>query len=212
MTPVSIEPAQPEGFWGRVSAATSSFSFPRSDGYAAALEGVYASRGLSTAAASYREVYAEFNGGVSSPGAVRSLVRPALDHWPEVPRALLLVGDGNDDPLGYTTGFVPPAPLFRTLGDSQHRFGTGDDGFVTVHQEAVLPEIPVSRIPASTGQELQVYLDRLSAVESAGISGGWTNRVTLSGPHAMTFANPAKARLPLAPNTLMVLRFQRAKE
>lgn len=41
---------------------------------------------------------------------------------------------------------------------------------------------------------------------------GDPNRVTLSGPHTMTFANPAKARLPLGPNTLMVLRFQRAAE
>lgn len=38
------------------------------------------------------------------------------------------------------------------------------------------------------------------------------DRVTLSGPQTMTFVNPAKARLPLGPNTLMVLRFQRAKE
>ena len=36
------------------------------------------------------------------------------------------------------------------------------------------------------------------------------NRVTMSGPNAMTFGNPAKARLPLSPNTLLVLRFQRA--
>lgn len=38
------------------------------------------------------------------------------------------------------------------------------------------------------------------------------NRVTLSGPNAMTFRNPAKARLPLSPNTLLVLRFQRAAQ
>ena len=36
------------------------------------------------------------------------------------------------------------------------------------------------------------------------------NRVTLSGPNAMTFGNPARPRLPLSPNTLLVLRFQRA--
>jgi hypothetical protein len=195
LIPGSIEPAQPGRILGTAVSGDIILLLPEElMGYAAALEAVYASRGLSTAAASYREVYDEFNGGVSSPGAVRSLVRHALDHWPEVPRGLLLVGDGNYDPMGYTTGFVPPAPLFRTLGDSQRRFGTGDDGFVMVHQEAVVPEIPVSRIPASTGQELQVYLDRLAAVESAGMSGGWANRVTLSADDEWNGVNISETR------------------
>ncbi len=195
LTPASIGPAQPGRILGTALSGDVILLLPEEMmGYAAALEAVYAFRGLSAATISYREVYDEFNGGVVSPGAVRSLVRHALDHWPEVPRALLLVGDGNYDPMGHTTGFSPPAPLFRTLGDSQQRFGAGDDGFVTVHQGAILPEIPVSRIPVSTGQELQMYLDRLSAVENAGASGGWANRIVISADDEWNGSNITEVR------------------
>lgn len=147
---------------------------------AAALEAVYAARGLTVALASYREVYDEFNQGVESPGAVRSFVRHALDHWAQPPRALLLVGDSNHDPLGHVTGLPPVAPLFRIVGNSTTRFGAGDDGFVMVHDGATLPEIPVSRIPASTRVELQAYIDKLISHGTASSGGSWANRVIVA--------------------------------
>lgn len=181
-TPFSIEPAQPGRIVGTGLQGDIAVLVP--DGMlddARGLEAVYGARGYSVAMATYREVYDEFNQGVESPGAVRSFVRHALDHWHNPPRALLLVGDGNYDPLGRTTGFRPPAPIWRTLGlSSDNRRGAGDDGFVTVSPEAFLPEIPVSRIPVSTGQELQAYLSRLLSYEQASGSGGWANRIILA--------------------------------
>lgn len=148
--------------------------------YAAAIEAVYAARGLRIVPASYREVYDEFNQGVESPGAVRSLVRHALDHWTDPPQALLLVGDSNHDPLGHSTGSRPVAPLFRTIGESYTKYGAGDDGFVTVHEGAIAPELPVSRLAVSTGAELQEYLDKLIAFERVRADGAWANRVIIA--------------------------------
>jgi hypothetical protein len=181
-TPVSIQPAQPgrivgSGIQGDVLILVPEHLWEHARGF----EAVYGARGFSVAMATYREVYDEFNQGVESPGAVRSMVRHALDYWDDPPQALLLVGSSNYDPLGHTTGSRPPAPLWRTIGSSSTRSGAGDDGFVTVHEGAVLPEIPVSRIPVSTGQQLQAYLLKLFSYQHALTGGGsWLNRVVLA--------------------------------
>ncbi len=181
LTPASIEYAQPGRIVGTGLQGDVIVLLPESFmEFSAPIGAFYAARGLTIAAASYREVYDEFNQGVESPGAVRSMVRHALDNWVNPPQSLLLIGDSNHDPLGYTTGERPIAPLFRTVGPSQYKLGAGDDGFVTVHEGAVFPEIPVSRIPVSNALEMQAYLDKLAAYESALNSGTWANRVVLA--------------------------------
>lgn len=179
--PASISYAQPGRIVGTGQEGDVIVLFPEGlVEYAPAVEAVYSARGLSIFTATYREVYDEFNQGVESPGAVRSLVRHALDNWTVPPQALLLVGDSNHDPLGHSTGERPLAPLFRTIGESNDKYGAGDGGFVTVHEGAAAPEIPVSRISVSSGAELQEYLDRLVAYESALTDGSWANRVVVA--------------------------------
>jgi len=181
LQPASVEYAQPGRIVGTGLEGDVLVLFPESlIEYASAIEAVYAARGLSVFPATYREVYDEFNQGVESPGAVRSFVRHALDHWAVPPQALLLVGDSNHDPLGHSTGGRPLSPLFRTIGASDNKYGAGDGGFVTVHEGAIAPEIPVSRLPVSSGAELQEYLDRLAAFEQSSSDGTWANRVIIA--------------------------------
>lgn len=181
LQPASVEYAQPGRIVGTGVEGDVIVLFPEAFmEYASAIEAIYAARGLTIVPASYREVYDEFNQGVESPGAVRSFVRHALDHWTNPPQALLLVGDSNHDPLGHSTGERPVAPLFRTIGESLTRYGAGDGGFVTVHDGAEAPELPVSRLPVSSGAELQEYLDKLIAFERALADGAWANRVIIA--------------------------------
>ncbi len=181
LQPASIEYAQPGRIVGTGLEGDVIVLFPESlMEFASAIEAVYAARGLTIVPASYSEVYDEFNQGVESPGAVRSFVRHALDHWANPPQALLLVGDSNHDPLGHTTGERPLSPLFRTIGGNDNKYGAGDGGFVTVHEGAIAPELPVSRLPVSSGAELQEYIDRLTDYERASADGAWANRVIMA--------------------------------
>ncbi len=140
------------------------------------LESVYAARGLSVLVVTYQEVYDEFGQGVSDPGAVRSLVRWALDSWPDPPQALLLVGDGSNDPLGYSTGYQTVAPVNVEVGSGLCK----DSYFTTVHTGGEDPEIPVSRIPASTISELLIASEKAAVLESGSILGPWANTVMLA--------------------------------
>ncbi|MCK5785053.1 MAG: hypothetical protein KAH54_00695 [Candidatus Sabulitectum sp.] len=173
----SIESAQPGRILGASTPADVIIIVPDilADGLAV-LESVYASRGLSTLIATYREVYDEFGQGVSDPGTVRSLVRWALDTWPDPPGALLLIGDGSNDPLGYSTGYETIAPVYVAVGANVCR----DSYFTTVHQGGEVPEIPVSRIPASTMNELLIASEKAVALGDGTTLGPWANTVMLA--------------------------------
>ena len=172
-----IEPAQPGRILGASAPADVIITVPESmaDGLSV-LESVYAARGLSVCVVTYSEVYDEFGQGVSDPGAVRSMVRWALDTWPDPPQALLLIGDGSNDPLGYSTGYQTPAPVNVSAGVDQCK----DSYFTTVHTGSEVPEIPVSRIPASTVNELLIASEKAAALENSAILGPWANTVLLA--------------------------------
>ena len=140
-----------------------------------ALEALYAARGLTTLVVSYQEIYDEFNQGVFDPGAVRSFVRWALDSWSSPPGALLLIGDGSNDPLGYTTGLNTNSPVYITLRTNKCL----DSDFTIVHPDGETPEIPVSRIPASNLDELQIAIGKAITLENSSVLGPWANRVLL---------------------------------
>ncbi|MCK5130614.1 MAG: hypothetical protein KAR40_00500 [Candidatus Sabulitectum sp.] len=173
----SIEPAQPGRILGVSAPADVIITVPEVmlDGLAV-LESVYAARGLSVSIVTYREVYDEFGQGVSDPGAVRSLVRWALDTWPDPPQALLLIGDGSNDPLGYSTGYESLAPVNVSAGFDSCK----DSYFTTVHTGSEVPEIPVSRIPASTVNELLIASEKAAVLENRSILGPWANTVMLA--------------------------------
>lgn len=176
-SPLSIEPAQPGRILGASSEGDVLVAVP-GDMYQAAqmLHPIYSSRGQTVYMATYQEIYDEFGQGVSDPGAVRSFVRWALDTWVQKPSALLLIGDGSSDPLGYNTGYETQAPIYFELpsGNCKEAF------FTMVHQGSEFPELPVSRIPAGTANELFIALQKSYEMEIAALPGPWENTVILA--------------------------------
>ncbi|NOQ21479.1 MAG: T9SS type A sorting domain-containing protein [Candidatus Aegiribacteria sp.] len=141
------------------------------------LETMYAARGLSSVIVSAGEVYDEFGQGLRDPGAIRSFFRYTQDSWSEPPRSLLLVGDGSYDPLMHITAYPTLIPACIRLDTED---GTNyDDIFVIAHKDGQYPEVPISRIPASSEDELTSYLWKVMTYESQEGTGEWENRIVL---------------------------------
>ncbi len=141
------------------------------------LETMYARRGLSVAFVSAGEVYDEFGQGLRDPGAIRSFFRYTQDSWSEPPQSLLLVGDGSYDPLMHITAYPTLIPACILL-DSE--CGTNyDDIFVIAHDGGLYPEVPISRIPVSSEDQLTAYLSKVMAYEIQEGAGEWENRIVL---------------------------------
>ncbi|OPX29423.1 MAG: hypothetical protein B1H09_06400 [Gemmatimonadaceae bacterium 4484_173] len=177
LSPEYIEPAQPGRLLGASVPADVIVTVPEDlAGGLSVLEAVYEARGLSVFTVTYTEVYDEFGQGVSDPGAVRSLVRWALDTWSDPPQALVLIGDGSNDPIGYVTGNKTSAPVNVILESGFCK----EAYFTTVHTGGKDPEIPVSRIPASTVDELLIASQKAAAIEDPSVLGPWANTVLLA--------------------------------
>ena len=142
------------------------------------IEAIYAARGLSTAMVSTGEVYNEFGQGICDPGAIRSFFRYTQDSWSEPAQSLLLIGDGSYDPLMYITSYptlIPACILLNSKEGSNY-----DDIYVIAHESGEYPEVPISRITASSDAELAAYLLKVMIYDSPEGSGVWENRVLLT--------------------------------
>lgn len=178
-TPEFILPAQPgrimgTGMEGDVAAVVADELMEA----AAPLEAIYAARGLSLVMVGAGEVYDEFGQGLRDPGAIRSFFRYTQDVWSQPARALLLVGDGSFDPLMHVTSSPTLIPVFLLL--SGENGDNMDDLYVTAHEEGLLPEVPVSRITASTPAELSAYLTKVMTYDGRQSPGQWENRILLA--------------------------------
>ncbi|MBN2609705.1 MAG: hypothetical protein JXA64_11370, partial [Candidatus Fermentibacteraceae bacterium] len=134
-------------------------------------------QGFSPVAATTSEIYDEFGQGVADPGAIRSAVRWAMDTWSPGLGGLILTGDGHYDFLGHNTAQPVMVPPWIILGTG--REDSVDDIYVMVHQGAVLPEIPVSRIPVDNPSQLGTCTAKLLAYSQEGSSGDWTDRALI---------------------------------
>jgi hypothetical protein len=91
-------------------------------------------------------------------------------------QGVMLVGDGHYDVLGNTTSTPSLIPPYDALGASNPCY---DDFYVMVHEGAVLPEIPISRIPVDSRSELLAFTAKLLACETGAWSGTWLNRAVM---------------------------------
>jgi hypothetical protein len=138
---------------------------------------LYGRRGIASVLVSTREVYDEFGQGVRDPGAIRSFFRYTQDSWNDPAEALLLVGDGNYDPLMHITADRTQVPVYVNLVDDGGQLS--EDFFVVAHFGGILPEIPVSRITVSTAFELTLYLEKIAGYDQGFARGEWCNQVLL---------------------------------
>lgn len=134
--------------------------------------------GCRTVVATTREIYDEFGQGVADPGAIRSAVRWAMDSWDQGCRELLLVGDGHYDFFNRTTGQPVMIPPWIRLNGTKEP-PCVDDWFVMVHPGAVLPEIPVARLPVDSPLRLQTMVENAAVLNSGAAAGSWMNRCVL---------------------------------
>lgn len=131
------------------------------------------SQGLRTAVVDVEAVMNEFNGGRSNPHALHDFLAYAASFWNPAPRYVVFAGAGSLDYrnlLGNGDSLVPTI-LVSTSGGlfgSDNRVAdlVGNDG---------IPDIAVGRIPATTVQQLNDYVDKLLAYEAD--PGAWAGNV-----------------------------------
>jgi hypothetical protein len=139
------------------------------------MDAVFREYGRLPVTATTREIYDEFGQGVTDPGAIRSAVRWGMDSWASGLGGVLLVGDGHYDFLNVTTSVPVQVPPWITSGGGSSG-DCYDDYYVMVHEGAVLPEIPVARIPADNSTELGTCVAKTVTYNSGTATGTWMNR------------------------------------
>ncbi|NWG01081.1 MAG: hypothetical protein HXY19_09080 [Thermoanaerobaculaceae bacterium] len=136
--------------------------------------------GLTTMVVDLEDVYDEFSFGIPDPEAVRRFVRAAVAGWRTAPRFLAIVGKGSFDyrnNLGLGGNLFPPIMTPTTYG-----LFAADPLFGDVDGDGVA-EVAVGRIPAVSVAEVEDYVAKLAAYESAGAE-AWTGRVFLLADNA----------------------------
>lgn len=125
-----------------------------------------------------RDIYNLFNYGIKSPLAIKDFIRYVYENWDQSAplQYVVLVGDASSN--YYSQDDLVPTIFYETVkygaseSDYQYALLEGDD---------YVPEVIVSRIPASTVYELRNYLDKLEHYYQEP-PGDWMNRTLfLSG-------------------------------
>ncbi len=128
------------------------------------------------------DVYDEFDGGVERAFAIRNYLRHAFRSWQRPPLYLLLVGDHSQD-------YKDNIETGLSLVPSQMFFGPvrGDQGLEIIATDAwyvsglsdgeedfdLLLDMQVGRLPAQTGNELDVIIDKIIAYENFSADDSW---------------------------------------
>ncbi|MDH3255917.1 MAG: C25 family cysteine peptidase, partial [Acidobacteriota bacterium] len=119
--------------------------------------------GLSALTVDVEAIYDEYGAGLPTPDAIRSYLLHAFASWRVAPRFVALAGAGSfdyRDLQGFGGNLLPPFMVSTPYGiyasDVPYADLAGDDD---------LPEIAVGRIPATSNDELQGYVDKLRAYE-----------------------------------------------
>jgi hypothetical protein len=111
------------------------------------------------------DVYDEFNYGIPSPHAIRSLLAHARSTWRTPPRYVVLAGDGSldyKDVYGLGGNLVPTMVL-----STPHGIFPSDAWFGDVDPATPSAEIAVGRLPVSTPEELDRVIRKIEAREGA---------------------------------------------
>jgi hypothetical protein len=112
------------------------------------------------------EVYSEFGFGEENPKAIRDFLSYAYHNWRVAPRYVLLLGNGTYDFKDYLgTGVVNQVPPL--LVETTYLETASDPTYGAVNGEDVLPDLAIGRLPASTVDELQQMIAKVTAFENA---------------------------------------------
>jgi peptidase C25-like protein len=148
------------------------------------------SLGLRVVVAPLESVQDEFNGGRKSSYAIRRFVRHAYDNWSA--GFLLLVGDGNEDPLNHlatsSRDWIPiqkiSGPLFVGGGNeiipSDPVYGCVDNPCNLNDRIADVPDLFVGRLPVESLQQTEGVVAKLVAYENFTANPEWRRNLMLS--------------------------------
>lgn len=177
--PDSVSPASPGRLLATASRGDRLFVAPP-----ALSEGVWGLVELSEAVgaepltATTREIYDEFNAGITDPGAIRSAVRWGQEELSPGVSGLLLVGSGHWDVRMNTVSSPSLVPPYTVLGTAASGDGVcSDDFYAMTHQGDILPEMPVGRIPAEDAADLASITAKSLAYAGGTTAGDWVNRM-----------------------------------
>lgn len=150
----------------------------------AALQPLIAHRlmnGWLTAVIDTQAIYDQWSDGQVSPDAIRNFLRHARATWRVKPYAVILVGDGNYDPLNHS-GDAAPTLVPPFLANVDPRMGEtacescfaqldGDDAL-----SDKLPDLLFGRLPVKSAEQLTALVKKIIAYETQP-EGAWMNRV-----------------------------------
>lgn len=116
-------------------------------------------------------IYDQWSDGQVSPEAIRNFLRYARATWRIKPHAVILVGDGNYDPLNHT-GSASPTLVPPFLANVDRRMGEtacescfvqldGNDALMDT-----LPDLLYGRLPVKSAAELTALVNKIIAYET----------------------------------------------
>jgi hypothetical protein len=113
------------------------------------------------------EVGAEFGHGEARPEALGEFLRYANHEWAEPQlRYVVLLGDGTYDYKNYL-GAPETNQVLPQWEKTTWMWTASDPSYARVNEEDILPDIAIGRIPASTGEEARVMVEKTVAYESS---------------------------------------------
>ena len=125
-------------------------------------------------------IYDQWSDGQTSPEAIRAFLRFARATWRVKPYAVVLVGDGNYDPLNHTGSASPTlVPPFLADVDPQMGETACEACFVQLDGEQatsdLLPDLLFGRLPVKSDAELRAVVAKIIAYETQP-AGAWMVR------------------------------------
>lgn len=168
------------------------------------LADLHRTNGLTTKVIDIEDIYDEFNGGQTSPYAIRDFLKYAYEYWERpAPIYVLLVGDASYDYknyLGYgetnyvPTYLVPETPYWGETGS--------DNWLVCLDGESdFLPDMFIGRLPVRTSEELEAVVQKLVAYHQGPIE-DWHQNILLATDLETVFKNTSDSLILYLTSTL----------
>lgn len=120
-------------------------------------------QGTSVEVIDIEDIFDEFNFGNLGASAIRNFLQFAKNNWQTPPEYVLIIGDASYDSRNYTGNGnwnMVPTKMVDTLYSE-----TGSDDSLTDFNDDGLAEIPIGRIPARTGANVLLVLNKVKTFE-----------------------------------------------
>jgi hypothetical protein len=115
-------------------------------------------------------LYDQFNAGYAEPEAIRSFLFWISEHWPSLPKYVLLMGDASFDPQGYQSvqnKYYLPSFLVGTQygGETASDFGysiISSNPWPGQNQgNETVPQVAIGRLPARNPEQIKILVDKI---------------------------------------------------